>query len=51
MPPFLFANRARLFVYNIVMGCQFDQDDTYDSSLDEVVGTTTIVDDDTPDVC
>jgi hypothetical protein len=50
MPPFLFANQARLFIYYIVMGYQFDQDDTYYLSLDEVVGTSTIVDDDTPAV-
>jgi hypothetical protein len=50
MPSFLFVNQARLFIYYIVMGYQFDQDDTYDSSLGEVVGTTTIVDDFAPAV-
>jgi hypothetical protein len=32
------------------MGYQFDEDDSYDSSLDEVLGTSTIVDDDAPPV-
>jgi hypothetical protein len=50
MPTFLFDNQARIFIYYIVMGYQFDQDDSYDSSLDEVVGTSTIVDDDAPPV-
>jgi hypothetical protein len=51
MPPFFFANQAHLFIYYIVMGYKLiDQDDTYDSSLNEVVGTSTIVDDDAPAV-
>jgi hypothetical protein len=50
MPPFLFANQGHLFIYYFIMGYQFDQDDTYDSSLDQVAGTSTIVDDDAPDV-
>jgi hypothetical protein len=50
MPPFLLDNQERIFIYYIVMGYQFYQDDTYDSSLDEMVGTTTIVDDDAPAV-
>jgi hypothetical protein len=45
MPPFLFSNQAHLFIYYIVMGYQFDQDDTYEWSLDEVICTITIVDD------
>jgi hypothetical protein len=48
MPTFLFANRARIFVYYIVMGYQFDQDESYNSALDEVLGASTVVDDDAP---
>jgi hypothetical protein len=44
----LFSNQERVYVYYIVMGYQFDQDDSYDSSLDEVLGASTIVDDDSP---
>jgi hypothetical protein len=32
------------------MGYQFDQDDLYNSSIDEVLGASTIVDDDVPPV-
>jgi hypothetical protein len=46
MTTFLFVNQARIFVYYIVMGYQLDQDDSYDSSLDEVLGTSAIVVDD-----
>jgi hypothetical protein len=50
MPTYFFTNQARIFVYYIVMGYQFDQDDSYDSSLDEVLGASTIVDDYAPPV-
>jgi Ulp1 family protease len=48
MPTFLFANQGRIFVYYLVMGYQFDQDDSYNSLLDEVLGESTIVDDYAP---
>jgi hypothetical protein len=48
MPTFLFANQARIFVYYTVMGYQFDQNESYNSALDEVLGASTIVDDDAP---
>jgi hypothetical protein len=48
MPTFLFANQARIFMYYTVMGYQFDQDESYNSALDEVLGASTIVDDDAP---
>jgi hypothetical protein len=48
MPTFLFANQAHICVYYTVMGYQFDQDESYNSALDEVLGASTIVDDDTP---
>jgi hypothetical protein len=47
-PYILFANRARIFVYYTVMGYHFDQDELYNSALDEVLGASTIVDDDAP---
>jgi Ulp1 family protease len=50
MPTFLFANKACIFMYFIVMGYQFDKDDSYNSLLDEVLGASTIVDDDSPPV-
>jgi hypothetical protein len=50
MPTFLFANQACIFVYYTVMGYQFDQDESYNSALDEVLGASTIVDDDTPSI-
>jgi hypothetical protein len=49
MPTFLSANQARIFVYYIFMGYQFAQDDSYNLSLDEVLGASTIIDaDDAP---
>jgi hypothetical protein len=42
MPTFLSANQARIFVYLIVMGYQFDQDDSYNSLFDGVLGASTI---------
>jgi hypothetical protein len=50
MPPVFFSNQARLFMFYIVSGYQCDQDDTYECSLDEVTGTITIVDDESPGV-
>jgi hypothetical protein len=47
---FWFYNQARIVVYYIVMGYQFDQDNLYNSSLYELVGASTIVDDDAPPV-
>jgi hypothetical protein len=32
------------------MGYQFDQDESYNSALDEVLGASTIVDDDAPPI-
>jgi hypothetical protein len=34
MPPVLFSSQAHLFIFYIVMGYQFDQDNTYDCSID-----------------
>jgi hypothetical protein len=45
MPIFLFANQALIFVYYTVMGYQFEQ---YNSALGEVLGASTIVDEDAP---
>jgi hypothetical protein len=50
LPTFFFANQVRTFVYYVVMGYQLDQDDLYNSSLNEVLGASTIVDDDAPHV-
>jgi hypothetical protein len=50
IPTFLFANQARIFLYYIFMGYQFDQDESYNSALDEVLGASTIVDDDAPPI-
>jgi hypothetical protein len=50
MPTFLFANQARIIVYYTVMGYQFDQDESYTSALDEVLGASTILDDDYPPI-
>jgi hypothetical protein len=50
MPTFLFANQARIFVYYTVMGYQFDHNESYNSALDEVLGASTIVDDDAPPI-
>jgi hypothetical protein len=48
IPTFLFANQARIFVYDTVIGYQFDKDESYNSALDDVLGASTIVDDDAP---
>jgi hypothetical protein len=48
MPTCLFANQARIFVYYTIMGYQFDHDENYNPALDEVIGASTIVDDDAP---
>jgi hypothetical protein len=45
-----FSNQSHIFLYYIVMGYQFDQDDSYNSSLNEVLDASTIVDDDAPPV-
>jgi hypothetical protein len=50
MPTFLFPNQARIFVYYNVMGYLFDHNDSYNSALDEVLGASTIVDDDAPPI-
>jgi hypothetical protein len=50
MPQFLFANQAHIFVYYTVMGYQFDHDESYNSALGEVLGASTIVDDDAPPI-
>jgi hypothetical protein len=50
MPTFLFANQTHICVYYTVMGYQFDQDESYNSSLDEVLGASTIVYDDAPPI-
>jgi Ulp1 family protease len=50
MPTFLFANQARIFVYYTIMGYQFDHDEMYNPSLDEVIGAPTIKDDDAPPI-
>jgi hypothetical protein len=50
MPTFLSYNKARIFVYYTVMRYQFYQDESYNSSLDEVLGVSTIVDDDVPPI-
>jgi hypothetical protein len=50
MPTTLFANQARIFVYCNIMGYQFDHDNNYNQSLDEVIGASTIVDDDAPPI-
>jgi Ulp1 family protease len=50
MPTFLFANQALIFVYYTIMGYQFDHDEMYNPSLDEVIGASTIVDDDAPSI-
>jgi hypothetical protein len=44
------SNQARLFVFDTVMGYNFDQDGSYDSTLDELKGTITIGDDTSPGV-
>jgi hypothetical protein len=38
------------FVYYAVMGYQFDQEESYNSALDEVLGASTIVHDDAPPI-
>jgi hypothetical protein len=38
------SNQACIFVCYTVMGYQFDQDESYNSALDEVLGASTIVD-------
>jgi hypothetical protein len=50
MPTFLFANQARIFVYCTVMGYHFDHNESYNSALAEVLGASTIVDDDAPTI-
>jgi hypothetical protein len=50
MPNFLFANQACFFVYYTIMGYQFDNDKMYNPALDEVIGASTIVDDDAPPI-
>jgi hypothetical protein len=50
MPTLLFANQARILVYYTVMGYQFDHNKSYNSALDEVLGASTIVDDDAPPI-
>jgi hypothetical protein len=50
MPTCLFANQARISVYYTIMGYQFDHDNNYNPALDEVLGASTIVDDDAPPI-
>jgi hypothetical protein len=50
LPTFLFANQARIFVYYTIMGCQFDHDEMYNPALDEVIGASTIEDNNAPPI-
>jgi hypothetical protein len=43
MSTLLFANQAQIVVYYTVMGYQFDQDESYNLALNEVLGASTIV--------
>jgi hypothetical protein len=48
VPPAKFSNETRLFIFYTVMGFNFDQDNNYDPTFDEVKGTITIVEDTSP---